>query len=95
MSIMFQGGPLDGQTGGEPLPEEAPEKPSGPDALRAALEMVSAYQETEQDDIDLADAEKIRTMIQSLLAKQQKEQEAAMGTTPALRGMKRAMSAGG
>jgi predicted glycosyltransferase len=78
--------------GGEPPAEE---KPAGPEALRAALEMVAAYQESEEDDIDLADAEKIRTMIQTLLAKQQKEQEAAMGTTPALKGMKRAMSAGG
>lgn len=73
-------------------PPEGGGAPSGPDALRAALEMVAAYQADEQDDIDLEQAEKIRTLIQSLLAKQQKEQEAAMGVTPAIRGMGRALS---
>lgn len=95
--VFFAGGPLNEQVApgiGGPPEEPPPDEggaPRGPEALRAALEMIAAYQADEQDDIDLADAEKIRTMIQTLLAKQQKEQEAAMGTTPALKGMQRAM----
>lgn len=95
MGVYFGGGPLDGQVAGGEPPQEEPQGPRGPEALRAALDMVAAYQADEQDDIDLADAEKIRTMIQTLLAKQQKEQEAASGVTPAIKGMQRAMRPSG
>lgn len=67
---------------------DAPENPQ--DVLREMLEMASAYQDVEQDDEDLLMIEKVRTMLQQLLAKQQKENDAALGVSPQMRAMRRA-----
>ncbi|MET0957047.1 MAG: hypothetical protein ABWZ18_00930 [Solirubrobacterales bacterium] len=61
------------------------------DALRTVLESIEIYQGVEQDDIDLAEAAKVYALVQKLLAKNQQETEAAMGTTSAHRGMARAL----
>jgi hypothetical protein len=63
--------------GGQPPSEEesAPELPSGPDAIRQMIELAGSYQSSEQDEEDLLAIEKARTILQQLLAKQQKEQD--------------------
>lgn len=58
--------------------------------LREALQVIAAYQQVEVDDEDLLEAEEIRTRIQKLLAKQQKEQDGLLQgkvTPSALRGI--------
>ncbi len=49
------------------------------DLLRQAAAQIQAYLEAEQDDEDLAVATKLLAGIQSLLAKQQKEADGALG----------------
>jgi hypothetical protein len=51
---------------------------AGPDVLKSMLELASQYAEVEQDEEDLLAIEQARTLIQKLLAKQQREQDDAM-----------------
>lgn len=53
--------------------EAAPEQ--GVDILREMISLASAYAEVEQDDEDLLAIEKVRTLIQQLLARNQKESD--------------------
>lgn len=77
-----QGGPEPGGTG--------PQGGSDPaSALRALIQGARAYMEIEQDDEDLAVAAQVITLIQKLLAKNQKEADAAMGVTPASKFLRR------
>ncbi len=74
--------------GGEPPLDEAagPEK-SPIDYLRDAIAALDDYVDVEEDDIDIETARRTQAMLQKLLAKDQQEGEAAMGTTPAHRHM--------
>ena len=59
-------------------------------------EIVSLWQEyiasPESDDIETAEATKGLVIAQKLLAEEQKQSEAAMGTTPAHKGITKAIS---
>jgi hypothetical protein len=46
--------------------------------LKQAIDTIRSYQQGEQDEEDLLTAEKITTLIQQLLAKQQKETDGLM-----------------
>jgi hypothetical protein len=94
---------LTGGAGGEPEPDDAAldeqfgiggeeeESPGSPaDALRDVLGGLQGYMDVEQDDEDLAVAAKVFAQLQSLLAKQQKERDAALGVGPAQRLLRRA-----
>lgn len=101
-ALLAMGGPPPGMVPPPPGSElgaaaEGPPTDLSPvDALRNALEAMETYQGVEQDDIDLAKAAKIYAQIQDLLAENQRQQEAAMGTTAAHKGMARALrNAGG
>ena len=62
--------------GGQAEPEE-PE--DGPSILRQILDLAARYAQVEDDDQDLLQIEKARTLIQQLLAAQQKEMDDALG----------------
>ena len=69
------GAMMGGQT---PQPMGEPPPSGGGDSsniLREALAVIASYQEVEVDDEDLLEAEEIRSRIQRLLAKQQKERD--------------------
>lgn len=70
-TMMGGGGMMGGQT---PQPGENPAGDSA-SILREALQIIASYQEIEVDDEDLLEAEEIRSRIQKLLAKQQKERD--------------------
>jgi hypothetical protein len=81
---------LDEQFGIGGEEEEAEESPGSPaDALRDVLGGLQGYMDIEQDDEDLAVAAKVLAQLQSLLAKQQKERDAALGVGPAQRVLRR------
>lgn len=82
------GGPPPG-LGPPPGPDSDAGAMSAGDHLREALKHIDAYRSQETDDEDLAAAAKMIAALQGLFAKQQKEKEAAMGTSPAIKGMRR------
>lgn len=57
------------------------------DALKAAIDALRSYVDQEKDDIDKQVALEIQAKIQSLLAKDQKELEAAQGISDVHRGV--------
>lgn len=92
-AFIGQGGfpsPGMGSPGRDPGAESGGEMPSDPtEILRQAIEMVKEYLNTEKDDEDLAAASKVIAALQSILAKQQKETDAAVGITPQSKYMRR------
>lgn len=74
--------------GGE---EEAPR--SELDILAEMRSLATEYMDVADDDIEKKDMAKALATIQGLLAKNQQETEAAAGTSPALKGMRKALSA--
>ena len=79
--------------GEEPPPEEETAEASPIEHLTTARESLTQYLTNEADDVDKAKAAAALKLIQDLFAKAQTEEEAASGTTPALKGMRRALSA--
>jgi hypothetical protein len=78
--------------GGDPAEAEpAPSDP--PDILRQMLELASDYRSVEEDDEDLLSIEKVTTLIQQLLAKQQKEADGMLQGKASPRAMRRAYAA--
>lgn len=76
--------------GGVVGPQGQPTPSGGPlEALRAAIEAMDSYRMAEQDEEDLAAAAKVIAAIQQIIAKQQKEQDAATGVSPAVKMMRR------
>jgi hypothetical protein len=59
------------------------------DLIRTAILALQHYAEVEDDDIELAAVHKCIVALQSLLANHAKNQQAAMGTTPAMRHIRR------
>jgi hypothetical protein len=59
------------------------------DHLRTALLALQAYAESLHDDVELVAIHKCIVQIQSILADHAKDREAALGTTPALRHVRR------
>jgi hypothetical protein len=59
------------------------------DHVRTAIMALQLYAEGETDDQDLAVVHKCILALQQLLANQAKDSDAAMGTTPALRHVRR------
>lgn len=68
--------------------------PSGADALADLIQMVQShpYVASEQDPEDIAAIQNIIAQLTKLQAKQQKEADAAMGTSPAQKHMRRQYS---
>ena len=80
--------------GGFEMGGGGPGQPDTPDvesALRQALELLTQAQSQEQDDQDTLAIQKAMIAIQSVLGTRQKQNEAAMGTTPAHKAMGRAV----
>ena len=61
------------------------------DLLQNAIDLLSHYIDVEPDDIDKQTVMKALATLQGVLAKDQKESEAAAGTTPAHKGMAKAI----
>ena len=92
MAALAGGGPNGGPGGGGPgAPSEGSQR-SPTDVLGDMRDLAMEYLEVEQDDIDKKVGAKILHDIQSLFAKNQQDQEAAQGVTPAHRGMAKALS---
>lgn len=53
----------------------APETSDPSDILRQILQLADAYRQAEQDDEDLLQVEKVTSLVQQLLAKQQSERD--------------------
>jgi len=86
---------LIGGAGAEPTPDTGVSVTSSKrgdpsDDLRHAIMFVQEYMQAEQDDEDLADASKILSALQSLLAKQQKLADRATGAGPGARLVRKA-----
>ncbi len=106
MSMMDQlmgggGGPPQGGQQPPPGYQSAPEQDTGaptPDelsALQAASDAIQQYIQVETDEIDKAAGAKILASIHALLGGRQKEQESAIGMSPALKMVSRGSSGGG
>jgi hypothetical protein len=70
-----------------------PGKPDNPDAasaLKSAVDALHAAFAAEEDDQDRAAIAKALTAVQSIMGGRQKQDEAALGTTPAHKAMARA-----
>lgn len=90
-----------GGGGGPPSPGPAPAAtgqgggPSAAEAVQDAIAAVDIARQVEQDQEDLAVLAKIMADLQKLLAKDQQEDDAAMGVGPAQKAMRRSMMQGG
>ena len=97
MSVMFQGGPMDGQMmqGEQAGRPSLSGKPTGgpSDSLREAIDALTRYLEAEQEDEDIAAAMKHLSGLQDLLAKQQADQDGLMQGKATPRAMRRASGA--
>ena len=62
----------------EAAPSAAPQGGDGVSLLKQAIDTIRQYQGGEKDEEDLLTAEKITTLIQQLLAKNQKELDGLM-----------------
>ncbi len=90
------GGPPPGPDPSQGAPPPDPSAGGGDDPtgiLRQIVDLIQQYISSDaSDDIETAKATKILTTAQELLAEEQKQGEAAMGTTPAHKGMARAVN---
>ncbi len=91
------GAPPDLSGGGPPSPQD-PSQQTGGDAdslLADTIDSLKAYIAAEgSDDVDTATAAQCLAKLQGIKAGQQKDHEAAMGTTSVHKGMTKALSAG-
>lgn len=89
-ALAGEGGP---PPGGPPEDEGAvPDMGSELDILDEIRVAMLAYLDHDGvDDIERAEMTKALQTVQKLLAKNQQEEEAATGTTPAMKGMRRAI----
>jgi ABC-type uncharacterized transport system YnjBCD substrate-binding protein len=83
MAAMGGGPPPGGGGGGSPA-----------DFLRDLIEHARAYQDVEQDPEDLAVVAKCIAALQQLMAKNQKEADAAVGAGPAAKYLRKQQGAG-
>ena len=84
---------LGGMAPGSPMgppPEGAPPETSDPSSiLRQMLDLSKTYMDAEQDDEDKAAIASIMAKIQTLFAKQQREQDQALGVSGPQKFMRR------
>lgn len=59
------------------------------DHIRTAILALQAYAENNHDDVELAKVHKCVVALQSILADHAKNRDAAMGTTPAMKHIRR------
>lgn len=59
------------------------------DQIRTAIQALQLYAEGNHDDVELAKVHKAIVALQSILADHSKNRDAAMGTTPALKHVRR------
>lgn len=93
---------LPAQAGGGALPSGGgggvPGQPDNPDAeaaLKAAIDSIHTYLSAEEDDQDKSVAAKCLAQLQGIMGTRQKQDEAALGTTPAHKAMGRAAKSSG
>ena len=87
------GGPPDQIQVAGPAPAEEEEAPSAPsDILRDMLALAQQFRDGEEDDEDLLQIEKVTTLIQQLLANNQKEADGMMQGKMSPRGLRKALS---
>lgn len=79
--------PLIPQSGGYPPEDQGGETPE--DLVRAAIEYAQMALQQLPDDLESADLTKAIGFLYKVMGNRQKEQEAAMGTTPAMKFMSR------
>jgi hypothetical protein len=88
--------PLMALLGGGGAPPAEPDVPQTPEGiLREILRLFGEYRQVEKDDEDLLAAEQATTLIQRLLAANQKAADGMMGGTMSPRAMRRAGSSMG
>lgn len=59
----------------QPFQEDAPAEDTGASKIKEIISMVRAYAEQENDEENILTAEKITTMLQQILAAEQKDTE--------------------
>jgi hypothetical protein len=59
------------------------------DQIRTAIQALQLYAEGNHDDVELAKVHKAIVMLQSILADHSKNRDAALGTTPAMKHIRR------
>lgn len=97
--LQAQGGP--GGPGGPSGPPPAQGPPGGDDGdhpaiqfLKQAMQSLRRYEQAEADPEDKAVAAKVYALLTQLLAKDQKEADAAMGASPATKYLRNANAGG-
>ena len=84
---------LGGGGGAPPAPEApAPEQGDTTDLIRQALELVRQYAQAEESEQNTLDAEKITSLLQGILASEEKELEDAMQGKASPRVLRKAYS---
>jgi hypothetical protein len=88
-----RGGPPDPTAGRVDVPANAAitsrDEGSDLDHIRTAILALQAYAEGIHDDVELAAVHKCITALQNILAGHSKNKDAAMGTTPAMKHIRR------
>jgi len=69
-----------------------PDTPEAAEALQNAIDALDAYMRAERDPQDRAVAAKCLAQLHGLMGGRQKEADAAMGTSPALKFVRRTLS---
>jgi hypothetical protein len=78
-----------GDEGGAPMGPPQGGGGSPAEIIREILQVADQYRQAEQDDEDLAVMAKIIAQLQTLLAKQQKEADQALGVGPGAKFLRR------
>lgn len=88
---------LAGLAGGPPDQGQDPSQGSGDplDILSQMLDLADQYRSAEPDEEDRLEMEKARTLLQNLLAKDQKEQDGMMQGKVTPRGVRKSMGSQG
>lgn len=87
-SIALPGGPPAAPGGAGGIPGE-PDNPDSAGALKSAIDAVDAYLKAEVDDQDKSVAAQVLAKLHGLQGGRAKEADAAMGTTPAMKMVRR------
>lgn len=97
LAAMLGGASLAGPPNPDPAQASAGQGggPSPAQAVQDAIAAVDVARQVEQDDEDLAVLMQCMTALQKLLAKNQQQEDQAMGVGPAQKAMRRSVNQGG
>ncbi len=90
------GGPPPGMGPGGPPPPQGGDSGDHPaiQFLKIAMDNLQKYEQAEKDPEDQAVAAKVYALLRALMAKDQKEADAATGASPAVKYVRKASSGG-